>query len=702
MTRNTRADAAGSRGRTSQRTSAGADRPPTQSAGRAGALQRQAREQAAKFTVAADWHQWCHLVARLPTFGLDNTLLIAAACPQASQLAGYEAWQTLDRQVRRGEKGIAVLAPSTGATLSRVTHLWDVTQTDGAAAPGNPAQLRVREASAAEVWERLVVLAGSDGRAIERGVPPLGAVAGLDPATGGITVLPAVPAAAAAFETARVLLSAQGRTPEGAVAAATVWAAAHGLLPETAIDMLPAPATTAGDGYTAAQDLLSDVQRLLAATATPASPDEQTNLQGLHDRASVRLDVSTDPGLDHAQPVQPAAVEPDLVQLRAVHREALRFYRAQLPDSWAADYLAQRLPGIDANSIAAGCAPADWTGLTKHLRAAGYADESIISAGLATRARHGGLVDRFRDRLMLPIRDHDGSVIAFVGRARPGTENDQTPKYLNSPTTSLYRKGEVVYGLSDAAPHLAQRPMLVPVEGPLDALAVTYGTAGRAVGLASLGTAWTHHQVSVIHAAASLVRHDVVVATDPDPAGLKSARVLYELLTQYGADPRHAALPPSADPAALYAEAGPARLLDALTGSRPLSHSLIEHAAHEAAPELDKGWSEQRVAATRAAVTISAALPPGAWERDLAHIVAITGIHPNTARHELVLAYIARPEAETGMGVITGAGAAVPPPPRQTAPRSSGAGGRLHSSNFTSAAPAPGLAPPAAPTTPRL
>lgn len=631
---------------------------PAQSAGRVAALRRQARDQAQQLATDDGWRTWCRLVARLPTYGLDNTLLIAAARPQATQLAGYEAWQTLGRQVRRGEKGIAVLAPATGKAGPRVTHLWDVAQTDGAGpAPRDPALARVRQASAQQVWDRLVALAAAEGRPIERGLTPSGSLAGIDPGTGAIHVLPAVPVGKAAVEAAAVLLTARGRTPAVSRAAAAVWATAHGTAPDTLVDELTAPAGPAAAVRAAAEAVLADVRWLLTASTEPVTDVDRQRLVELHQRASVRLDVpaaqpATSPDVPAtAVGAADAGVDGglDLAALRGAHREALRFYRGQIPGSWAAAYLEERLPGVDPEAIAAGCAPADWTALTKHLRAAGYSDETIVASGLVSRARHGGLVDRFRNRLMLPIRDHDGTVVAFVGRARPGTEDEKTPKYLNSPTTALYRKGEVVYGLAEAAAHLPRKPMLVPVEGPLDALAVTYGTGGRAVGLACLGTAWTPHQVAAIHAAANLIRHNVVVATDPDAAGLKAARGLYELLTAHGADPRHAALPADSDPAALLASAGPVGLLDALTRGRPLSHTLIEDAAHLAAPDLDKGWAEQKVAATRAAVAITAALPPNHWDRDLAHIVDVTGIHPDTARHELTLAYVARPDTDTGI-----------------------------------------------------
>jgi len=108
-------------------------------------------------------------------------------------------------------------------------------------------------------------------------------------------------------------------------------------------------------------------------------------------------------------------------ELRAVHQQAAAFFCAAAEQSWVPDYLHQRsLEAALSEPWAAGYAPASWTALTDHLRSVGWDDAALEASGLSRRARTGNLIDTFRDRLVLPIRDAEGNAVAFVGRARPG------------------------------------------------------------------------------------------------------------------------------------------------------------------------------------------------------------------------------------------------------------------------------------------
>jgi DNA primase len=160
------------------------------------------------------------------------------------------------------------------------------------------------------------------------------------------------------------------------------------------------------------------------------------------------------------------------------------------------DYLTSR--GLEAALSppwTAGYAPQQWRALTTHLRRAGAPEHVLLASGLVTRARNGSLVDRFRDRLMLPLRGETGDVIAFVGRAAPRADTT-TPKYLNSPETALYSKHKYLYGTSEGRTLFARGARVVLVEGPLDAVAVTAGTDGRCIGLSTCGTAVTDDHIA--------------------------------------------------------------------------------------------------------------------------------------------------------------------------------------------------------------
>jgi len=217
-------------------------------------------------------------------------------------------------------------------------------------------------------------------------------------------------------------------------------------------------------------------------------------------------------------------------ELVGAHNAAGLFFRSQMSDSWIPGYLASR--GIGAavqEQWLFGCAPDAWDSLTSYLRTAGYSDAVIEASGLARRSRRGTLIDTFRNRAMLPIRSADGTMIAFIGRA-PDDADPNVPKYLNSPSTALYNKGEVLFGLWEARDALASGARPVIVEGPLDAIAVTAAGHGRHVGIAPCGTKFTAHQAAALAQAADLRACGVIVAFDPDQAGRHAAVHAYHLL----------------------------------------------------------------------------------------------------------------------------------------------------------------------------
>ena len=166
----------------------------------------------------------------------------------------------------------------------------------------------------------------------------------------------------------------------------------------------------------------------------------------------------------------------DEAKVLAALAAAAAFYTAAAARSWVPAYLTSR--GLPAT--AAGYAPVNWTALVDHLRAAGHTDQAILAAGLARHSSRGGLIDFFHNRAVLPItRPQDGAVVAFIGRKHPDDVNDQSPKYLNSPTTMLFSKSDLPFGLTPRqVAALRAGADLVIVEGPMDALAVNARAAG--------------------------------------------------------------------------------------------------------------------------------------------------------------------------------------------------------------------------------
>ena len=244
-------------------------------------------------------------------------------------------------------------------------------------------------------------------------------------------------------------------------------------------------------------------------------------------------------------------------RLLEVNHAAADFYEAQLRGSWTHTYLQERFGQCIAGDprFRPGHAPKGWTTLVTHLRAKGFTDEEMVSAGVATIASTGRLIDRFRDRAVLPIIA-DSEVLGFVGRRHPeATDNDKAgPRYLNTPITILFHKNAQLFGIAD--PHMAVGAIPVVVEGPMDAIAVTLSTAGAFVGVAPLGTSLTSEQTTQLaHPGV-----DPIIATDGDIAGRVAAERDYWILTPHGLNPKTVRLEAGSDPASLLAENGPTSL----------------------------------------------------------------------------------------------------------------------------------------------
>ena len=227
-------------------------------------------------------------------------------------------------------------------------------------------------------------------------------------------------------------------------------------------------------------------------------------------------------------------------------------------------------PAIQQDWLA-GYAPAGWDALTRHLRAAEYSETVIEAAGLARRSRRGTLIDAFRDRAMLPIHSPDGTIIAFIGRA-PSHAGPGTPKYLNSPSTALYDKSEVLFGLWEACDALANGARPTIVEGPLDAIA----DRSRYAGLAPCGTSLTARHAAALDHAADLRTTGGIVAFDPDDARQRAAVRAYHLLVPYTDKLAALKLPDRQDPAAILANSGTAALAETLAQHiRPLPDLVV-------------------------------------------------------------------------------------------------------------------------------
>lgn len=372
------------------------------------------------------------------------------------------------------------------------------------------------------------------------------------------------------------------------------------------------------------QDLFDDPAFVEAYLTLAAAARAHTTALAPTDRM---IDAQAAREFDAAMaPVSPA-------RILELNRLATDFYMRQFPGSWAQTYLAERmrtdLTG-DAH-VLPGYAPAGWTRLVDHLRHQGVTDLELTESGLATVARTGRLIDRFRDRLVFPIthRAADGQLepLGFIGRRHPDA-TDQTggPKYLNTPQTSLFHKGAQLFTVR--ADHLDAGATPVLVEGPLDALAVSLAGHGDFVGVAPLGTSLTEDQAAHLAGTSAQTGVAPIVATDADRAGRLAAQRDYWLLAQHGVAPMNLPLRPTSDPASTLEVAGPEELKVLLDGATPLAEVIVGERLHSVAgPD-----------AVRDAAQVLAATTPVTWALGTARVARETGAPDTAVRRELARA----------------------------------------------------------------
>jgi DNA primase len=264
-----------------------------------------------------------------------------------------------------------------------------------------------------------------------------------------------------------------------------------------------------------------------------------------------------------------AAPEKDHTDLYGVMREAERFFRQSLKaHPPAVDYLKSRgLSGEIARDFGIGYAPDAWDALRNALGS--VPEATLLEAGLLTRNDRGRVYDRFRDRVMFPIRDTRGRVIGFGGRVFGAGDG---PKYLNSPETPLFHKGRELYGLYEARRALRRIDRLLVVEGYMDVVALAQ--AGIANAVATLGTAATPEHFQKLYR----YTDEVVCCFDGDNAGRQAAwRALESALPALGEGRqlKFMFLPEGEDPDSLVRERGKAAFLDLAASAQPAIEYLF-------------------------------------------------------------------------------------------------------------------------------
>lgn len=327
------------------------------------------------------------------------------------------------------------------------------------------------------------------------------------------------------------------------------------------------------------------------------------SVERLAGRAGIQLRYVED---DRSTP-RPRPQQGQRQRLVAAHAAAVEFYRAQLSTAGARparEFLAQR--GFDraaAERYGCGFAPEGWDPLTKHLRQQGFTHQELVTAGLSRESRSGTLIDRFRRRLLWPIRDLTGDVIGFG--ARKLFDDDDGPKYLNTPETPIYKKSHVLYGIDQAKREIAKQGRAVIVEGYTDVMACHL--AGVTTAVATCGTAFGADHIGVLRRLlldTDSVAGEIIFTFDGDAAGQKAALRAFSDDQRFVGRTFIAVSPDNMDPCELRLAKGDLAVRDLVARREP----LVDFALRHELSRFDLDTVDGRVEAMRRAAPLVAQL----------------------------------------------------------------------------------------------
>ncbi|MFJ4947757.1 DNA primase [Streptomyces sp. NPDC088760] len=311
----------------------------------------------------------------------------------------------------------------------------------------------------------------------------------------------------------------------------------------------------------------------------------------------------------------PAHQRGERIRLVEAHKIAAQWYAEQLATSPEAEtgriFLAER--GFDqaaAVHFGVGYSPQGWDHLTRYLRGKGFTDKELILSGLSQEGRRGP-IDRFRGRLMWPIRDIGGEVVGFG--ARKLYEADNGPKYLNTPDTAIYRKSQVLYGIDLAKKEIAKTSRAVVVEGYTDVMACHL--AGVTTAIATCGTAFGGDHIKILR---RLLMDNgsarVIFTFDGDAAGQKAALRAFEDDQKFAAETYIAIAPDGMDPCDLRLAKGDEAVADLVEPRTP----LFEFALRQIVSRYDLDTPAGRAAALDEAAPIVAKIKNSGAQHEVA------------------------------------------------------------------------------------
>ena len=333
-----------------------------------------------------------------------------------------------------------------------------------------------------------------------------------------------------------------------------------------------------------------------------------------------------------------AAPAGNRARLYAVNQAAEKFFRAQLGTPEAEPgrtFLGERgFDALAAERFGVGYAPASYDALSKHLVAAGFTIQELLDAGVVSQGDRG-VYDRFRGRLVWPIRDVTGQTIGFG--ARKLREDDQGPKYLNTPETAVYHKSRVLYGLDLTKRDIGKQRQVVIVEGYTDVMACHL--AGVTTAVATCGTAFGADHVTVVRRVlgdsddpAQASKGEVIFTFDPDDAGRKAASRAFAEESRFVAQTFVAVPPEGLDPCDVRIQRGDEALREVISHRRPMYEFMIKQVMDQCDLNTVEGRTQALRAATPVVVKIRDRVIRDGYARELAGWL---GMNPDEVLREI-------------------------------------------------------------------
>jgi DNA primase len=314
-------------------------------------------------------------------------------------------------------------------------------------------------------------------------------------------------------------------------------------------------------------------------------------------------------------------------RLLAANAAAEKWFQGQLTTPAAQigrDFLGARgFTAADAAHFGIGFAPKSFNALGDALKAQGFKEEELTASGLLSTGDRGNAYDRFRGRLIWPIRDVTGQTVGFGARKLLGDEDDKGPKYLNTPETLVYHKSQVLYGLDLARRDIAKGKQVVVVEGYTDVMACHL--SGVTTAVATCGTSFGVDHIKVIRRVLGDVDNsdtgrtgEVVFTFDPDEAGQKAASRAFQEEQRFAAQTFVAVAPDGLDPSDLRTQRGDEAVRTLIANRQPMFEFMIKRVL----ARFDLETVEGRVAAMRASAPVLAGIRDPALRSGYARNVA--------------------------------------------------------------------------------